>query len=169
MAYKVRPALARSHTGSDLTDAVAREQVGDLFKVRGDVCPDCGSRIDTTVIEFDDEVAPYDVPHSFGTISECPECLRFLSFPLTHWTAYHPESIAFHWEHGVDILDTGIWEFARFLRDGQWTAEQVDTDPDEYRVDLQRDSASLRLYLDGNATVTRTERVRHRDQRNRQS
>ena len=47
--------------------------------------------------------------------------------------------------------------------DGQWAADRVGTDPDEYRVALRRDDATLRLYLDENAAVTRTERVQRRN------
>jgi hypothetical protein len=92
-----------------------------------------------------------------------------MGVPLPYASVYHPESIAFHWEHGVDIMGTGFWEFHRHLNDGYWTSERVETDPEEYLVELQRETTSLRLYLDANAVITRTERVQRRDQSERRS
>jgi len=168
-SYTVTPAQVQAHDGAGLIDAVTWALVGDLLKMRQGVCPDCAGRIDTEVIDASDQPVGDTVPASFATSSECQQCLRFMSLPLTHAAAYHPESVAFHWEHGVDIMGTGMWEFHHHLHDGQWTADRVGTDPDEYRVELRRDGATLRLYLDGDATVTRTERVQRRDQNDRRS
>ncbi|WP_254841002.1 winged helix-turn-helix domain-containing protein [Natronomonas marina] len=168
-AYRVRPAQVRDRRGADLIDAVAREQAGDLLKTRRGVCPDCAGRIETEVWDATDIRFPDEIPVSFITGSECRECLRFLSLPLPIAAAYHPASISFHWERGIDILESGVWEFNRFLHDGRWTSERVDTDPERYRVEFRRDTASLRLLLDGSATVTRTERVQRRDHNDRRS
>lgn len=168
-SFRVRPAQVRSHTGDDLIDAVIWEQAGDLLKTRQGICPDCAGRIDTEVIDADTVPVSEHVPVSFGTYSECQQCKRYMSLALPYAAAYHPESVAFHWEHGVDILGTGIWEFHHYLHDGQWASERVATDPELFQVELHRETASLRLYLDENATVTRTERVQRRDQRDRRS
>jgi len=162
--YRITPAQARAHDGPGLIDAVVRELAGDLLKMRRGVCPDCAGRIETEVFDTSGEPVGETIPASFATGSECRQCLRFLSLPLTHAAAYHPESVAFHWDRGVDVVGTGMWEFHHHLHDGRWTADRVGTDPDEYRVELQRDTASLRLYLDETAAVTRTERVRRREQ-----
>ncbi|MFC6974840.1 winged helix-turn-helix domain-containing protein [Halomicroarcula sp. GCM10025709] len=164
-AYRVRPAQVRDRTGEDLIDAVAREQVGDLLKSRRGVCPDCAGRIETEIWDTEDVPFPGEPPVPFITASECQSCLRFLSLPLPVAAAYHPESISFHWGHGLDILDAGIWKFNGYLYDDQWTAERVATDPAEYRVEFRREEATLRLFLDETATVTHTERVRRRGQR----
>lgn len=163
-AYRVRPAQARSYTGDDLIEAVIQEQAGDLVKARRGVCPDCAGALVREVIAMENQPVSQELSVSFATAYECQECLRFLSVPLPIAAAYHPESISFHWEHGVDVLETGLWEFNRYLADGQWTTEQVGTDPAEYRVDLNHRNSSLRLFLDENAVVTRTERVRRKDQ-----
>jgi hypothetical protein len=168
-SYTVTPAQVQAHDGGALIDAVTWALVGDILKMREGVCPDCAGRIHTEVIPVSDQPLADTDPASFATSSECQQCLRFMSLPLTHAAAYHPESVAFHWEHGVDIMGTGMWEFHRYLHDGQWTADQVGADPDEYRVALRRDTATLRLYLDENAAVTRTERVQRRDQNDRRS
>ncbi|OYR45541.1 helix-turn-helix transcriptional regulator [Halorubrum sp. Eb13] len=168
-AYRVRPAQVRERTGEDLIDAVTREQAGDLLKARRGVCPDCGGCIETGVQDAADIPFPDERPVSFITTSECRDCLRFLSLPLPVAAAYHPESISFHWEHGVDVLGSGVWEFNRYLHDGRWTSERVSTNSHEYRVELRRDTSTLRLFLDESTTVTRTERVRRRDQSKRNS
>jgi hypothetical protein len=166
--YRVTPAQARSHAEADLVDAVTWELAGDLLKMRQGVCPDCAGRLETEVLDLEDVPSGEAVPASFATASECQECLRFLSLPLSHAAAYHPESVAFHWEHGVDVMGTGMWEFHRHLHEDRWTADRVG-DGGEYRVELRRDSATLRLYLDDEAAVSRTERVQSRDQRDRRS
>ena len=166
-SYRVRPAQVRSRAGTDLIDSIIWEQAGDFVKMRQGVCPDCAGRLETAVVDAEDQSVPDTVPMSFGTISECQQCLRRMGVPLTHAAVYHPESVTFHWEDGVDIMGSGMWEFHRYLHDGRWTAEQVDTDPAEYRVEFRREETSLRLYLDESATVTRTERVRRRDQSER--
>ena len=168
-AYRVRPAQVRERAGEDLVEAVASEQTGDLLKSRRGVCPDCGGRLDREVIAADDHPAAGDVAASFATIAECEECLRLLSLPLPVAAAYHPESVSFHWEHGLDVLGNAPWLFNRYLYEGRWDSEQVDTDPAEYRVEFDNEGASLRVFLDGTGLVTHTERVRRRDQRGRGS
>lgn len=168
-SYRVRPAQIRSQTGSDLIDSIIWEQTSDFLKMRHGICPDCSGRMDTDVIDADNKSVPDEVPAAFATFSECQECLRFLSAPLTHIAAYHPESVSFHWEYGVDIMGTGLWEFHHHLHDGRWQSKRTDSNPDAYQVELQCETTSLRLYLNESATVTRTERVQRRDQRDRRS
>jgi hypothetical protein len=143
-SYRVRPAQVRSRTGTDLVDAVIWEQVGDLLKTRQGVCPDCAGRLETEVVDAADKPVGGAVPVSFATSSECQQCLRYVGLPLPYAAAYHPESIAFHWEHGVDIMGTGIWEFHHYLNEGRWTSERIETDPDTYLVELQCESNTLR-------------------------
>jgi len=160
--YRVRPAQVRTHDAPALIESVTREQAGDFLKVRGGVCPDCAAHLETTVVDTEDVPGADAVPVSFATVTECEACLRSLSLPLPYAAAYHPASIAFHWEHGVDLLGTGFWELHRYLHEGQWTATRAD-DREAYRVELRVDDATLRLFLDESASVQRTERVRHRD------
>lgn len=168
-SYRIRPAQTRSHTGSDLIDAVIWEQVGDFLKMQQGVCPDCAGRLDTEVMDATETSVGEQTPISFGTIMECRQCRRVMGIPLPYAAVYHPESIAFHWKHDIDILGTGIWEFNKYLQDSQWVSEQVQTDPEEYRVEFHQETSMLRLYLDESAAVTHTERVRRRDQRDRRS
>lgn len=168
-SFRVRPAQVQARTDADLIESVVWEQAGDFVKMRQGVCPDCAGNLDTSVIDAEDEPVPDSVPVAFATRSVCQQCLRFLSLPLPHAAAYHPESVAFHWEHGVDIMGTGMWEFHQYLLDGTWRTEQTRSDPAEYRVEFGREDTSLRLYLDDGAVVTRTERVERRNQGDRRS
>jgi hypothetical protein len=168
-SYRVRPAQVRAHEGSDLIDAVIWEHAGDVIKMRQGVCPDCAGRMTTEVIDADEESMPAPVPISFGTVSECQQCLRMLSLPLPSAAAFHPESVAFHWEHGIDVLGTGMWECYEYLHERRWSAERTASGVGAYLVELDREATTLRLYLDESASVTRTERVKRRDQPDRRS
>ena len=168
-AYRARPAQVRSHTGDEIVESVIWEQAGDLLKTRQGVCPDCGGKLETAVEEASGSPAGDSVPVSFAAVSECHHCLRQVGIPLPYAAAYHPDSVAFHWEHGVDILGTGFWEFHPYLLNDRWTAESLPSESAAYRVAFEHGPAVLRVYLDETATVTRTERVQIRDQRDRRN
>lgn len=161
-AYRVRPAEVRARSGEELIDAVIWEQCGDILKARNGVCPECAGRLDTAVIDAS-EIPAQEVPSvPFATLSECEQCLRALSLPLTHTAAYHPAAIAFHWDHGIDVLGSGIWTFNRFLAEDLWTASRVDGESDRFQVEFSQNRERLRLELDRSGTVTEIQRVRER-------
>jgi len=166
-SYKITPALVEAHDETTLLDAVRGEMVGDILKLRQGVCPSCGGRATTEVIDTCDDSSGERSFGSHGTCSVCEQCLLMMSIPLPHAVAYHPESVAFHWNHGVDIMEAGPWEFHSYLRDGTWTATRTETEPDEYRVEMRAGASSLRLYLDEAAIVTRSERVQRQEQSDR--
>jgi hypothetical protein len=168
-SYQVRPAQVRSHGRAGLVDSVIWAQAGDFLKMRQGVCPDCSGAIETDVVGPGHDSMPAEAPVSFATESECSECLRWMSIPLTHAAAYHPESVAVLWEHGVDVLGSGMWELHEHVHDGRWTAERATDGPGEYRVELEHGATLLRLHLDGNAAVVRTERIARRDQHDRRN
>ena len=107
-----------------------------------------------------DEIPVEQFEYEYVVTDECTACLRRYNAPLCYSVAYHPASVAFHWNQGVDITSKALWEFHKYAHDDQWTAEKRGSDPDEYEVVLRHDEDMLRLYLDADATVTRTERVR---------
>lgn len=160
--YIVTPAQARSYEGADLLESFKRKQAAEYGMVHQGLCPACGGRIHTEVVSASEVRLSDSVPISFLAIDECRQCLRVYSGPLTYSAAYHPASVAFHWDHGVDITGTGIWELHHHLYEGRWSSERLGANPDEYRVVLRRDDEALRVFLDGNTRVTRTERVRGR-------
>lgn len=158
--YSVTPAQARSLDADELIEAVKRKQAVEYAQVRRGVCPECDGRLATEVRDVGD--VPFPEADRYLAVDRCEECLRRYSALLTYGVAYHPASIAFHWERGVDIAAMGLWEFHDHLYEGRWTSEHVATDPDEYEVVLRRGDDALRCRLDESATVTRTERVRRR-------
>jgi DNA-binding transcriptional ArsR family regulator len=156
--YSVTPAQVRSLDGEDLVRSVGRKQAADYDRVRRGVCPECGGPLSTRIREVDEVPTPDADP--FLVADRCSECLRPYNALLTTRVAYHPASVAFHWDRGVDVTAKGLWTFTGHLLEGRWTSERVATDPAEYQVVLRHDGDALRCRLDADAEVTRTERVR---------
>jgi len=158
--YSVTPAQTRSLDGAELVAHVERKQAMDYAQVRRGGCPECAGPLSTEVRELAD--SPFPDADPFLVIDRCPECLRRYNAPLTYGVAYHPASVAFHWDRGVDVTTKGLWEFHDNLVEGRWTAERVESGPAEYEVVFRRDGDALRCRLDAHADVVRTERVRRR-------
>lgn len=156
--YTVTPAQARSHDAGDLVRSVKRAQAAAYARIRRGTCPECAGRLATTV--RDPGANPLPDADPFVVFDRCEECLRAYNAPLSYGAAYHPASVAFHWDRGVDVTTKGLWEFHDHLRAGRWTAERTATDPAEYEVVLRRGDDALRFALDSDAVVRRTERVR---------
>ncbi|WP_331232628.1 DUF7351 domain-containing protein [Natronorarus salvus] len=159
--YMITPAQTRCRTGTDLLESLKYKQATDCMLVQQGVCPACAGRVDTEVAIVE-ETGISALDGSFVTIDECQQCLRIYSGLLTYAVAYHPSSVAFHWDHGIDLMQTGLWEFHHHVREGRWTSERTETDSTEYRVILRQGSAALRVSLDETGEVVRTERVRRR-------
>jgi len=158
--YSVTPAQTRSLDGEELVASVERRQAMDYAQARRGTCPECAGPLSTEVHELAE--SPFPDADPFLVVDRCESCLRRYNAPLTYGVAYHPASVAFHWERGVDVTTNGLWEFHDHLAEERWTAERVATDPAEYEVVLRRDGDALRCRLDANADVVRTERVRRR-------
>ncbi|MFB6140302.1 MAG: helix-turn-helix domain-containing protein [Halosimplex sp.] len=156
--YSVTPAQARSADGEELVRGVERKQAMDYAQVRRGVCPECAGALSTRVRDVGD--APFPDADTFLAVDRCEECMRGYNALLTYGVAYHPASVAFHWERGVDVTTKGMWEFNDHLWEGRWTSERVASDPEEYEVVLRRDGDALRCRLDSEADVVWTERVR---------
>ncbi|QCC49493.1 winged helix-turn-helix domain-containing protein [Halobellus limi] len=154
----ITPAQVKTRESDALVQSVKRRSAEDARLVRQRLCPECGAQLSVEVVGVPASALPE--ADSFVVMSTCEECLREYNTPLTYSAVYHPASIAFHWEHGVDVTARGLWEFHEYVYEGRWTSEQVASDPDEYEVVLRHGEDAVRLYLDLTATVVRTERVR---------
>ncbi|WP_281195997.1 helix-turn-helix transcriptional regulator [Halorubrum sp. F4] len=161
--YIVTPAQTRSYSGTALLDSLKRKQAVEFSLVQEGICPECAGRIRTDVLDASEQPIPEEVPVSYFTIAECEACLRRYSGPLTYSAAFRTPAVSFYWEQGVDIMGTGWWELHRYLTEGEWTAERIATDPAEYRVVLRHEDAALRVFLDDETRITRTERVHGRN------
>jgi len=154
----ITPAQVRTRDGDALVQSVQVRSSDDARQIRRGTCPECGAQLSADVIEVPE--SPLPDADSFVVTSTCEACLREYNSPLTYSVVYHPASIAFHWDHGIDVTTRGLWEFHEHVYEGRWTSEQTASDPDEYMVVLRHGDDAVRLYLDSTATVVRTERVR---------
>ena len=158
--YQVTPAQARARDEAELVRSVERKQALDYAQVRRGVCPACSGSLSADVRDAGETPLPDADP--FLVVDRCEQCLRRYSAPLTYGAAYHPASVAFHWDHGVDVTTSGLWTFHEHVVAREWTSERVATDPAAYEVVFRHDGDRLRCHLDATATVTGTERVRRR-------
>jgi hypothetical protein len=157
--FDIPPAQARERDGEALVRSIKQRNSAHYQQVQQGTCPVCTGSLSTTVLG-PEEMPDDQLEHEFAVIDECEACLRRYSAPLSYSVAYHPASVAFHWDHGIDITSKALWQFHEHARSGEWTAEKRNSDPAEYVVELGRGEDVLRLYLDVEATVTHTERVR---------
>lgn len=157
--HPVTPTLLRGYDGLELVDMLAKKMALEYQRIRNGLCIGCTGSLSTTVI--DTEGTPIEDIHSFLVHDECEHCLREYNGPMPYAVAYHPASVAFHWEQGIDLSTKGMWELHQF--GDQWNAEKLSTEPAEYRVVMQQGPEALHLYLTDDVTVTRTERVRGRN------
>ena len=154
----ITPAQVETRDGDALVRSVKLRSAEDARQVRRGMCPECGAQLSADVVEVPESPLPDADP--FVVTSACEACLREYNSPLTYSVVYHPASVAFHWDRGVDVTARGIWEFHEHVHEGRWTSERVASDPDEYEVVLRHGDDAVRLHLDASATVVWTERVR---------
>jgi len=154
----VTPAQTEARDGEDLLDSVRRKSAQVYREIRGGICPGCSGVLAADVLDMREGPLPEADP--FLVRSECRQCLREYNSPLTYSVAYHPASVAFHWDRGVDVTSKGVWEFHEHVYEGRWTSKRVASDPETYEITLRLDADALRFRLDGSGTVIRTERVR---------
>ena len=157
-AFPVTPAQVRSWTDDDFVAAVTQKQAIDYEQIRRGMCPACTGRLSTEITTVPEGLLPDSLRHL--VVDRCRECLRRYNSPLTYKVAYHPVSVAFHWDRGIDVTSKGLWEFHDDVYEGRWTSERISTESEEYEIVLRLDGDLLRVRLDSSATVTHTERVR---------
>ncbi|MBX0297619.1 winged helix-turn-helix domain-containing protein [Haloarcula nitratireducens] len=158
MGQPITPAQVRTRDSESLVQSVKVRSAEVAKQIRQDMCPECGAQLAADIVAVPD--SPLPAADSFVVTSTCNACLREYNSPLTYSVVYHPASIAFHWDRGIDVTTRGLWEFHEYVYEGQWTSEQTASDPDEYEVVLRHGDDAVRLYLDSTATVVQTERVR---------
>mgnify|MGYP002338708014 CR=1 FL=1 len=158
LGHGITPAQARDRDWPALVESLTHRQASEFARIGRGHCPMCDGPLSRSIRRVTADAVPEVI--SLAAIDTCEECLRCYSAPPSYTVAQHPASVAFHWDHGVDITAIPMWEFHTRLVDGRWTSERVGTDPEEYRVVMRADGDELRAYLDGRARVTRTERVR---------
>lgn len=156
----VTPAQVRNRDPESLVDSTATRTVAMYRQFRNGVCSMCGGVVDIDVEVPPDETAPETM--AFVATGRCQECWWSLNGPPALWLAYHPASIGFHWENDTDVLSQGPREVGTKLGSGQWDTERVATDPDEFRIRYRVDENVLRLTVDDDLELLRSERVRRK-------
>jgi hypothetical protein len=127
---------------------------------RNGVCSMCGGAVDMDVEVPPDEKTPERM--EFVATGRCRECWWSLNGPPSLWLANHPASVGFHWENDTDVLSHGPREVGTKLGSGQWNTERVATDPDEFRIRYRVGENVLRLTVDDDLELLRSERVRRK-------
>jgi hypothetical protein len=154
----ITPAQVKTWDTDALIRSVKLRSVEDYRQVRRGLCPECGARVSADVKRVPE--SPLPDADSLLVTSQCEECLRRYNSPLTISVVYHPASVAVHWDRGIDVTSKSIWEFSERVHGGDWTSEQVASEPEEYEVTLRYGDDAVRFLLDSSASVTDTERVR---------
>ncbi|AGN00502.1 hypothetical protein L593_02755 [Salinarchaeum sp. Harcht-Bsk1] len=160
IAYEATPAQVRSRSSEELLESFRDRFVSHYRQVRDGLCPSCAGPLEGSVhptAEMEDaDTGDRDL---LIVMDRCEECLRAYNAPLQLALGYHPASVSFHWERGVDVTSIPPWELFRRVYAGEWTADVAESG---YEVVLRHDRDALRLDLDEDLAVSRTERVRGR-------
>jgi hypothetical protein len=154
----VTPAQVRERDPESLVESTTTRTVCLFRQFREGVCGECGGVVDRRVeVPPDEKLAD---AFALSAVGRCRQCWWNVQAPLSVWLANHPASVAFHWDNGIDVLSTGPREASAKLRSGQWDTERVSTDPGEFRVTYRVDGNVLRLTVNDDLELLRSERVR---------
>jgi hypothetical protein len=154
----VTPAQVRERDPGSLVESTTTRAVCHFRQFRKGVCNECGGIVDHRIEGEAKEELPGTFP--FLIVGRCRQCWWKLNGPPSMWVANHPASVAFHWENDVDVLSIGPREVGAKLRSGEWSTERVGTDPDEYEVTYRVEDNVLRMTVDDDLELLRSERVR---------
>ncbi|SFS33834.1 winged helix-turn-helix domain-containing protein [Halostagnicola kamekurae] len=150
----VTPAQVRGRDAESLLASANADRATLFWRFRENICNECGGAVD---VEFHDgSAAGSDV--KWTVRGRCRQCWRVVHGPPSIWLATHPASTAFHWDNGIDARTFGFRYLLNRLESGDWRTERVA--PDEYETTYRVDDAELRLTVDDDLSVLRTERVR---------
>lgn len=152
-SFPLTPGLAADREPEAVVRAAERRTRSDFDDIFAGDCPKCAGRLDREIRELNP--LPED---PYLTVNRCRECLAPFGLPLSMWALSHPATVAFYWNHGIDIRSKPIWELFSYLGDGGWTVE-AESDPRTYRVTLREDGDELRLAFDDDLAVTDVARL----------
>lgn len=152
-------------------DRVSRVQSGLVIQ---NICPMCHGvgQLDVVTEGFDlpawlrpeltdedlDEKTMFRPADGVVTVSwTCSQCRLGLLDRLDRVLAFHPEVVAFHRDHGIDLTDVPFWQAYQTL--GQFEIVVLDTDPLSLAVSVTLDDETLRLTVTNGFPVQITERT----------
>jgi len=121
--------------------------------IRGDVCPECYGRVERRVDAHDGHETPGDAGgYTFAAV--CGTCDFTIHLPVEVPAVFHPQAVAFLWDHDIPLPDTPLWELFELFVSEAWTTDVRSTDPLDARFELDLDGDTLALAMDDSFAVT---------------
>lgn len=124
------PATLDQFDTTDLPYAFDRWMVATVTKVLDGFCPNCGGRVDTQLVEDDDAVFDVSVRAEYSC-RRCGDVVQ--SYPALP-VVFHPVSIAFFDDHGINVMTDPSWQFLQGA-DGI-SISVVNSDPLQAKVEF---------------------------------
>lgn len=143
--------------GSDILHRVDQSTRHEMLTAAEKVCPTCLNRLDPTVIPAAD--APFHQGDQVEVMARlrCSHCGATRYMTIGTMLLREASLVAFAYDHGIDVTETPVWEFAFAATD---TALQVRSrDPWELEFSLTLDDETLELVVDADLEVIEERRV----------
>lgn len=115
-------------------------------------CPTCHGPATSTLERSAEEVLD---TYPFGVRYACDRCDTSMFANVEAHVLFHPAVVTFHYDRGVDVTETAIWDLDWAVTPG---AQAVVEDPLRVEVPVTVDGDCLRLTLDEDASVVETSR-----------
>jgi DNA-binding transcriptional ArsR family regulator len=135
----------RSHT--ELARAFDTWIRSFLSATFGGFCLTCASRMHGSIVEESAYFEEMDV----GTEHVCERCTNTTTNSIGAYLVYQPAVVAFHYDHGIDLTETPIWELP-WLRDEQ--NEIIARDPWRVKSIVRIDGDRLECVVSEDLSVT---------------
>ena len=149
--YGFPPGGLRNRTTTEL-EAAFDQRVRHLHCLAADgVCPECGGRMDTSVVPDADEKLGGEV----RVDHTCAQCQHTISSPVGLSLLDDSKVVAFHADHGVELNTRKHWTLRWCVTDETTTYEE---DPVRVTVTIPLDGEEMTVTLDGDLQVLDTER-----------
>ncbi|RQG96655.1 winged helix-turn-helix domain-containing protein [Natrarchaeobius chitinivorans] len=136
-----------------ILEAVHRRTRTILDSMTSGQCPWCAREVSPEIHEGDGslpslhdtrDLEPYVVYH-------CTDCTGFQYVPVSGVLLYHPATVAFYYDHGLDLTEIPAWELPWAVTDDATTV--LETDPWRFRVRIDLADESFVAHLDEDLEV----------------
>ncbi|MFC3476973.1 winged helix-turn-helix domain-containing protein [Halobacterium litoreum] len=150
LALYVPPSFLRSQPRDAVAERAAflENRWGSL--TREGVCSECSGRVEGGLRLWDGD------PEHWVYHGDCHHCGFQHVLPVGLFLLGHPDVLAFHFDHGVDVRTVPFWTLD-FCEPGTETV--VSTDPLRVRVDVEAGDETLSLTVDSDGDVIDAERA----------
>ncbi|NHN46014.1 helix-turn-helix domain-containing protein [Halostella sp. JP-L12] len=148
--YDVPPGIVDAYEPEELPHVFDRWVRTQMPQHLAGFCPRCLGRLRTALApDLSAEDDPPAVTH------ECDRCV-FSSYSVVGAVVLdHPAVVAFHYDHGVDLRETPLWELDWIVSSRH---ELVSTDPPRARVYVRYGDEELAVDVDADGDVTDVKR-----------